>query len=115
MEYVNKIMTHVIKKLPEDISVPILGGMLLHEILTQKGIPGPSELGRRLGISKQHAWLLWHGKVLPGPELLRALRDRLDIPIDQLVELERAEPLKPRGPRPQRQPPPKKRRSPRDQ
>ena len=76
--------------------------MILREILTQKGIPGPSELGRRLGISKQHAWLLWHGTVLPGPELLRKLRDRLEIPVEQLLELERAEPVKPRGPRPRR-------------
>jgi transcriptional regulator with XRE-family HTH domain len=82
--------------------MPIVQPMILHEILTQKGIPGPSELGRRLEISKQHAWLLWHGTVLPGPELLRKLRDRLDIPVEQLLELERAEPLKPRGPRPRR-------------
>jgi transcriptional regulator with XRE-family HTH domain len=93
--------------------MPILQRMILHEILTQKGIPGPSELGRQLGISKQHAWLLWHGKVLPGPELLRELRDRLEIPLEQLVELERAEPLKPRGPRPKQPSQPKKGRRPR--
>jgi transcriptional regulator with XRE-family HTH domain len=82
--------------------MPIVERMILHEILTEKGISGPSELGRRLGISKQHAWLLWHGTVLPGPELLRKLRDRLEISVEQLLELERAEPLKPRGPRPRR-------------
>jgi transcriptional regulator with XRE-family HTH domain len=74
--------------------------MILHEILTERGIPGPSELGRQLGVSKQHAWLLWHGTVLPGPELLRKLRDQLQIPIEQLLELERAVPLKRRGRRP---------------
>jgi transcriptional regulator with XRE-family HTH domain len=82
--------------------MPIVQPMILHEILTEKGISGPSELGRRLGISKQHAWLLWHGTVLPGPELLRKIRDRLEIPVEQLLELERAEPVKPRGRRPQR-------------
>jgi transcriptional regulator with XRE-family HTH domain len=82
--------------------MPIVQPMILHEILTQKGISGPSELGRRLEISKQHAWLLWHGTVLPGPELLRKLRDRLEIPVEQLLELERATPVKPRGPRPRR-------------
>ena len=80
--------------------MPIVDRMILRDILAQKGIPGPSELGRQLEISKQHAWLLWHGKVLPGPELLRKLRDRLEIAVEQLLELERAEPLKPRGPRP---------------
>jgi transcriptional regulator with XRE-family HTH domain len=82
--------------------MPIVQPMILHEILTEKGISGPSELGRQLEISKQHAWLLWHGTVLPGPELLRKLRDRLDISVEQLLELERAQPLKPRGPRPRR-------------
>jgi transcriptional regulator with XRE-family HTH domain len=82
--------------------MPIVARMILHEILTEKGISGPTELGQRLGISKQHAWLLWHGTVLPGPELLRKLRDRLEIPIEQLMELERAEPLKRRGRRPSR-------------
>jgi transcriptional regulator with XRE-family HTH domain len=82
--------------------MPIVERMILREILTEKGISGPSELGRQLEISKQHAWLLWHGTVLPGPELLRKLRDRLEISVEQLLELERATPLKPRGPRPGR-------------
>jgi transcriptional regulator with XRE-family HTH domain len=92
--------------------MPIVQPMILREILTEKGIPGPSELGRQLGISKQHAWLLWHGKVLPGPELLRKLRDQLKIPVEQLLELERAEPVKRRGPRPKRRTQPKKGRRP---
>jgi transcriptional regulator with XRE-family HTH domain len=80
--------------------------MILHELLTKKGMTGPSELGRQLGISKQHAWLLWHGKVLPGPELLKALHERLKIPLTALMDLERAEPLKPRGPKPKAPEPP---------
>jgi transcriptional regulator with XRE-family HTH domain len=86
--------------------VTILGGMLLRELLAQKGVAGPSDLGRRLEISRQHASLLWHGKVLPSPEMLRKLRDRLGVSLDELAELERAIPLKRRGPRPK--PPPKK-------
>ncbi len=86
----------------------ILGGMLLRELLAQKGVAGPSELGRRLEISRQHASLLWHGKVLPSPEMLRKMRDRLGMSLDELAELERAIPVKRRGPRPQ--PPPKPRR-----
>jgi len=89
--------------------MPILRHMLLHEILTQKWIPGPSELGRRLGIWKQHDWRFRHGKVLPGPEWFRRLRDQLNIPLDKLVELEPAEPIKPRALRPKQPMQPKKR------
>jgi transcriptional regulator with XRE-family HTH domain len=80
--------------------VPILRPMILRDILIAKGVVGPSDLGRRLDISKQHAWLLWHGKNLPSLEMAQRIRERLGIPLDKLAELEREEPLKRRGPRP---------------
>jgi transcriptional regulator with XRE-family HTH domain len=78
--------------------------MFLRDLLRDKGIRTPSELGRRLGISKQHAWLLWHGKVLPSTEMLGRFRERLQIPLDELADLEREAPPKRRGPRPKHPP-----------
>jgi transcriptional regulator with XRE-family HTH domain len=80
--------------------VPILSPMLLSDILLAKGVSGPSDLGRRLGISKQHAWLLWTGKSLPSLEMAQRIRDRLGISLDELAELERTVPLQRRGPKP---------------
>jgi transcriptional regulator with XRE-family HTH domain len=76
---------------------------LLKDILLAKGVVGPSDLGRRLGISKQHAWLLWNGESLPSMEMAQRIRDRLGISLDELAELERKEPLKRRGPKPKAQ------------
>jgi transcriptional regulator with XRE-family HTH domain len=89
--------------------VPILSPMLLSEILQAKGVTGPSDLGRRLGISKQHAWLLWTGRSLPSLEMAQHIRDRLGISLDELAELERTVPLKRRGPKPKPQQAGKKR------
>jgi transcriptional regulator with XRE-family HTH domain len=83
--------------------------MLLSDILLARGVTGPSDLGRRLGISKQHAWLLWTGKSLPSLEMAQRIRDRLGISLDVLAELERKEPLKRRGPRPKPRQPDQKR------
>lgn len=90
--------------------MPILGLMLLSDILRAKGVVGPSDLGRRLGISKQHAWLLWTGKTLPSLEMAQRLRDRLGVSLDALAELERTVPLQRRGPKPN----PRGSRQPRD-
>jgi transcriptional regulator with XRE-family HTH domain len=89
--------------------VPILSPMLLSDILLAKGVVGPSDLGRRLGISKQHAWLLWTGKSLPSLEMAQRIRDRLGISLDELAELERTIPLQRRGPKPKAQQAGKKR------
>jgi transcriptional regulator with XRE-family HTH domain len=79
--------------------------MLLSDILRAKGVVGPSDLGRRLSISKQHAWLLWTGKSLPSLEMAQRIRDRLGISLDELAELERTIPLQRRGPKPKAQQP----------
>jgi transcriptional regulator with XRE-family HTH domain len=83
--------------------VPRLAHMFLRDFLPQKGIAGPSELGRRLGISRQHAFLLWHGHVLPSAEMLQKLLG-LGIPAEKLMALERAEPAERRGPKAKRSP-----------
>lgn len=80
--------------------MPILDCMILKDILLPKGVVGPSDLGRRLGISKQHASLLWNGSNLPSLEMAQRIRDRIGVSLDELAELERREPLKRRGPKP---------------
>jgi transcriptional regulator with XRE-family HTH domain len=80
--------------------VPILSSMILRDLLLAKGVTGPSDFGRQLGISKQHAWLLWHGKNLPSLDMAQRISARFEIPFDQLAALEREAPMKRRGPRP---------------
>jgi transcriptional regulator with XRE-family HTH domain len=65
-------------------------GMMLGELLQQHGIVSAAELGRRLNIARQHAWLLWTGRHLPSYELLQRLAGELNIEPQALAQLERA-------------------------
>jgi transcriptional regulator with XRE-family HTH domain len=67
-------------------------GMILGELLQQHGIVSAAELGRRLNIARQHAWLLWTGKHLPSYELLQRFATELDIGPQALAQLEREKP-----------------------
>ena len=77
--------------------MPRLGAMFLRDLLQAKGVSVSAELGKRLGISRQHAWLLWNGKTLPSLEMLRRLRDTFQLNPEDLAELERETPEKRRG------------------
>jgi transcriptional regulator with XRE-family HTH domain len=48
-------------------------GVIFGELLRQHGIASVAELGRRLDIARQHAWLLWTGRHLPSYEILQRL------------------------------------------
>jgi transcriptional regulator with XRE-family HTH domain len=72
-------------------TVPV---MILGELLRQKGVASAAELGRKLGIARQHAWLLWTGRHLPSYELLQRLATELQLDPDDLAHLERAKPPK---------------------
>ena len=72
-------------------TVPV---MILGELLRQKGVASAAELGRKLGIARQHAWLLWTGRHLPSYELLQRLATELQLDPDDLAHLERATPPK---------------------
>ena len=80
-------------------------GMFLRDLLPQYGIPSIVALRQRLGLTKQYAWLLWHGKIALSSDMLRRLHVELGIPLDVLLQVERAEPAKRRGRKPLRQPP----------
>jgi transcriptional regulator with XRE-family HTH domain len=64
--------------------------MILGELLRQHGIASAAELGRRLNIARQHAWLLWTGRHLPSYEILQRLATDLNIDPQALAQLERA-------------------------
>jgi transcriptional regulator with XRE-family HTH domain len=77
--------------------------MLLRDLLPQHGIPTIDALRRRLGMAKQYAWLLWHGKIALSADMLRRLHQALGIPLEELIQVERATPPKRRGRRPEAQ------------
>ncbi len=68
--------------------------MILGELLREKGIASAAELGRRLNIARQHAWLLWTGRHLPSYEILQRLATDMNIDPQALARLERAKPPK---------------------
>jgi len=79
--------------------------MFLRDLLPQYGIPSIVALRQRLGLTKQYAWLLWHGKVALSSDMMRRLHGELGLPLEALMQVERATPAKRRGRKPLRQPP----------
>jgi|SRR5215211_417100 hypothetical protein len=98
-------MTSVVIFLTGGQSVITVQGMFLRDLLPQYGIPSIVALRQHLGLTKQYAWLLWHGKIALSSDMLRRLHGELGIPLDVLLQVERAEPAKRRGRKPLRQPP----------
>jgi len=79
--------------------------MFLRDLLPQYGIPSIAELCQRLGLRKQYAWLLWHGQIALSSDMMRRLHGELGVPLEALMQIERATPAKRRGRKPLRQPP----------
>jgi len=82
--------------------VMTMQGRFLRDLLPQYGVPSIAELRRRLDLTKQYAWLLWHGKIALSADMMRRLHGELGIPLEPLMQVERAEPAKRRGRPPQR-------------
>jgi transcriptional regulator with XRE-family HTH domain len=79
--------------------------MKLRDLLEAHGISTIAEFRRRTGLSKQHAWNLWHGRANVGLHLARRLEERLAIPYTVFLELERERPPAARPPgRPRKAP-----------
>jgi transcriptional regulator with XRE-family HTH domain len=79
--------------------------MKLRDLLNAHGIPTIAEFRRRTGLSKQHAWNLWHGEVNIGLRMARRLEERLGLPYTVFLELERERPPAARPPgRPRKRP-----------
>jgi plasmid maintenance system antidote protein VapI len=62
--------------------------MTLNELLKDHGIHRPSDLRALLGIGRQYAWQLWHGKRKFTPEQALKLLDAHGVPMDQLYRAE---------------------------
>jgi transcriptional regulator with XRE-family HTH domain len=65
-----------------------LEGMTLQTLLRQHGITTIRELTHRTGLSRQQCWNLWHGQAGVGKETLKRLHERLNIPLEALLEVD---------------------------
>ena len=63
--------------------------MKLRDLLTAQGIETIAAFRRRAGLSKQHAWNLWHGEANIGLRMARRLEAQLGLPYTVFLELER--------------------------
>jgi hypothetical protein len=78
----------------------IVADVILRELLRQHGVTTIEAFWRRLGVTKQYGWLLWHGKIgLSGP-MIKRIHETFGIPLKELVQVEREIPAQRRGPRP---------------
>jgi hypothetical protein len=75
---------------------------LLKDVLPRAGIRSIAEFRRRLGLSKQYAWKLWHGHIGLSAAMIARLHAELGLAYDTLHQVQRATPPKPRGPTPGR-------------
>jgi transcriptional regulator with XRE-family HTH domain len=72
--------------------------MTLRQLLRQHGITRPSELARRVGISRQHAHLFWQGKRVLSRQMIARIHEATGIPQAELFLAERPTPQpQPRG------------------
>ena len=62
--------------------------MTLDELLKSHGIHRPADLKALLGIQRQYAWQLWHGKRRFTPEQALKLLDVHGVPMDELYRAE---------------------------
>ena len=76
--------------------------MFLRDLLPQYGVPSIAALCQRLGLRKQYAWLLWHGTIALSADMMRRLHGELGVPLEALLQVERATPAKRRGRKPLR-------------
>jgi transcriptional regulator with XRE-family HTH domain len=84
--------------------MPSIATMVLREVLPDYGVATLTALARGLGLRKQYAWLLWHGKIALSLDLLRRIHETFGVPVEVLMHVERAEPAKRRGRKPLHQP-----------
>jgi plasmid maintenance system antidote protein VapI len=74
--------------------------MVLREVLPDYGCRTLTDLARGLGLPKQYAWLLWHGKIALSMDMARRIHETFGVPVEVLMQVTRATPEKRRGRRP---------------
>jgi antitoxin component HigA of HigAB toxin-antitoxin module len=77
--------------------MPTIGSMVLKEVLPQYGCPSLTALAHGIGLRKQYAWLLWHGKIALSLDMLRRIHERFGVPVEVLAQVTRQTPEKRRG------------------
>jgi transcriptional regulator with XRE-family HTH domain len=70
--------------------------MTLQDILRQHQITTLREFTQRSGLSRQQAWSLWHAQAGVGKAMAKRLHERLQIPIEELIQVDPVPYLKPR-------------------
>jgi transcriptional regulator with XRE-family HTH domain len=65
-----------------------VGCMTLQDLLKQYGISTIRELTHRTGLSRQQCWNLWHAQAGVGKETLKRLHERLNIPLEDLLQVD---------------------------
>jgi plasmid maintenance system antidote protein VapI len=76
--------------------------MVLKEVLPDYGCHTLTDLARGVGLPKQYAWLMWHGKIALSVEMVRRIHAAFGVPVEVLLQVERATPAKRRGRKPLR-------------
>jgi hypothetical protein len=84
----------------------------VQELLRAHGVHTLKEFYTRLNMRKQYAWLLWHSKIALSWEMAQRLHQVFGLSFEELGQVERSTPAKPRGrpPQPHAPEPPKGRR-----
>jgi transcriptional regulator with XRE-family HTH domain len=67
--------------------------MTLRQLLRQHGITRSSELAKRVGISRQHAYLLWQGRQGLSRQMIYRISEATDIAPADLFLAERPMPM----------------------
>ena len=65
-----------------------LRSMTLQTLLNRHGITTIRDFAQRAGLSRQHAWNLWHAQVGVGTDMLKRLHERLGIPLEELIQID---------------------------
>jgi transcriptional regulator with XRE-family HTH domain len=69
----------------------------LKRVLARHGITTLKQFTRALGISRQHAWAFWSGRVGVGKLTMARLHKEFGIPLEELMAIESPSDPKPRG------------------
>jgi transcriptional regulator with XRE-family HTH domain len=77
--------------------MPSIATMVLKEVLPDYGCPSLMDLARGIGLRKQYAWLLWHGKIALSLDMARRIHEAFGVPVEVLMQVTRATPPKRRG------------------
>jgi hypothetical protein len=87
--YFVKLRLYIVKKYLTECKAPrMMEGMTLRALLERHGIHTIREMTHRTGLSRQQCWNLWHGYAGVGRETMKRLHERLDIPLNELLEVD---------------------------